>query len=112
MLTDLLRPGLDLVFCGTAAGTDSARRQAYYAGPGNKFWRTLYRTRLTPRQLEPEEFILLPEFGIGLTDLVKGKAGMDHEAQALEGCVHGGFEEPPSYRAGAFERDLGPPLSY
>lgn len=78
MLTDLLQPNLDLVFCGTAAGTASAQRQAYYAGRGNKFWRILHETSLTPRRLEPEEFVLLPKFGIGLTDLVKGKAGMDH----------------------------------
>ena len=84
MLNDLLRPGLDLVFCGTVAGTESARRQAYYAGPGNKFWRTLHRTGLTPRQLNPEDFILLPMFGIGLTDLVKGKAGMDHTLQKAD----------------------------
>ncbi len=84
MLIDLLRPGLDLVFCGTAASTESARRQAYYAGPGNKFWRTLHRTDLTPRQFEPEEFVLLPELGIGLTDMVKGKAGMDHTLQKAD----------------------------
>lgn len=78
MLDDLLQPGLKLVFCGTAAGTESARRKAHYAGRGNKFWRILHETRLTPRQLAPEEFIFLPQFGIGLTDLVKGKAGMDH----------------------------------
>lgn len=78
MLDDLLQPGLKLIFCGTAAGTESARRGAYYAGRGNKFWRILHETGLTPRQLAPEEYVLLPQYGIGLTDLVKGKAGMDH----------------------------------
>lgn len=78
MLNDMLRPGLDLVFCGTAAGSESARRQAYYAGQGNKFWPILHQIGLTPRQLSPDEYVLLSEFGIGLTDLVKGKAGMDH----------------------------------
>ncbi|HEY9899310.1 MAG TPA: mismatch-specific DNA-glycosylase [Pantanalinema sp.] len=92
MLTDLLHPGLDLVFCGTAAGTESARRQAYYAGPGNKFWRTLHRAGLTPRQLKPEEYVQLPEFGIGLTDLVKGKAGMDHTLQKAD-YDREGFEQ-------------------
>lgn len=78
VLNDVLQPGLKLVFCGTAAGTESARRGAYYAGRGNKFWRILHKTGLTPRQLAPEEYVLLRQFGIGLTDLVKGKAGMDH----------------------------------
>ena len=34
VLPDLLRPDLRL-FCGTAAGTVSARARAYHAGPGN-----------------------------------------------------------------------------
>jgi len=55
VLPDVLAPGLAIVFCGTAVGTVSARRRAYYAGPGNAFWPTLHRVGLTPRQLLPEE---------------------------------------------------------
>ena len=79
MLPDVLQPGLKLVVCGTAASTRSAERMAYYAGPGNKFWRTLEATGLTPRRLEPEDFPTLPTYGIGLTDVAKGQSGMDHE---------------------------------
>src|SRR5438067_2015906 len=39
ILPDHLRPGLSIVFCGTAVGTASASRGHYYAGPGNDFWR-------------------------------------------------------------------------
>ena len=39
-LEDLLRPGLRLVICGTAAGTQSAAINAYYAGPANRFWQS------------------------------------------------------------------------
>jgi len=77
VLPDLLMPGLNLVVCGSAAGTVSARAGAYYAGPGNKFWRILAETGLTPRILRPEEFWLLPSFGIGLTDLAKYVFGAD-----------------------------------
>jgi TDG/mug DNA glycosylase family protein len=70
-------PGLRLVICGSAAGTVSARRGAYYAGPGNKFWPILAATGLTPRLLLPEEFPLLLGFGIGLTDLAKHAFGPD-----------------------------------
>ena len=77
MLTDVLERGLDLVVCGTAAGTWSARVGHYYAGPGNKFWRTLAEIGLTDRQLEPEEFRSLLTYGIGLTDLVKAQSGSD-----------------------------------
>lgn len=79
ILPDLLRPGLRLVFCGTAAGKRSAAEGAYYAHPGNLFWRALFQSGLTPRLLAPQEFPLLPEFGIGLTDLAKRHAGNDDE---------------------------------
>ena len=77
MLPDLLAEDLALVVCGSAAGTRSAELKQYYAGPGNKFWRTLARTKLTPRLLAPSEYPLLLGFGIGLTDLVKGQSGGD-----------------------------------
>ncbi|MEO5799006.1 MAG: mismatch-specific DNA-glycosylase [Gemmatimonadales bacterium] len=77
MLPDVLFPDLRLVICGTAPGTVSAQRQAYYAFPGNRFWPTLALVGLVPRQLTPAEYHLLPGFGIGLTDLVKDQSGSD-----------------------------------
>ena len=77
VLPDVLAPGLKLVICGSAAGTASARAGAYYAGPGNRFWWILARSGLTERQLEPREFALLPDFGIGLTDMAKRRSGAD-----------------------------------
>jgi len=79
ILPDVLRPGLRLVFCGTAAGRRSAQEGAYYAHPGNMFWRALHQAGLTPRQLAPQEFPLLTDFGIGLTDLAKRHVGNDDE---------------------------------
>ena len=89
VLPDLLRPGLRVVFCGTAAGTASARAKAYYAGPGNAFWETLHATGLTPERLAPAEFGRLPEFGIGLTDLCKVLHGSDAEVGTVEFDVDG-----------------------
>ena len=63
ILPDLLQPGLDLVFCGTAAGRRSAEEGAYYAHPGNLFWRTLHAVALTPRLFAPAEYPLLPALG-------------------------------------------------
>jgi TDG/mug DNA glycosylase family protein len=77
VLPDVLGPGLRIVFCGTAVGTASARRGAYYAGAGNKFWATLYDIGLTPRRLAPQEFRLVLDYGIGLTDLCKVRSGSD-----------------------------------
>ena len=77
VLPDVLGPGLRIVFCGSAAGAVSARVGAYYAGPGNHFWPTLYRVGLTPRLLAPAEFRTVLRHGIGLTDLCKTESGAD-----------------------------------
>ncbi len=76
-LPDVLAPGLRVVFCGTAAGDASAAAGAYYAGPGNRFWETLYTSGLTPRRFAPAEFRELAALGIGLTDLAKQTSGAD-----------------------------------
>ena len=79
ILQDLLRPGLRLVICGTAPSTRSAAVGAYYAGRGNKFWRTIHAVGLTPRLLTPEEWRSLDALDIGFTDLVKRHSGMDKD---------------------------------
>lgn len=79
ILPDLLRPDLPLVICGSAAGTVSARRRAYYAGPGNRFYRTLHEIGLTDRVFSPQEYPLLLGCGIGLTDVAKSASGSDAE---------------------------------
>lgn len=77
VLNDVLEKGMKVVFCGTAVGDRSAQRGAYYAGPGNQFWNILAETGLTPQPLLPEQYPFLVKFRIGLTDLVKGRAGRD-----------------------------------
>ena len=79
MLEDLFAPELRLVFCGSAAGAVSAARGEYYAGPGNKFWPTLHEIGLTPTRFSPGEYVKLLDYGIGLTDVVKGQSGSDAE---------------------------------
>lgn len=78
ILKDLLQPNLDIVFCGTAAGEVSAKKQAYYAGPGNQFYHVLYKAGFTPKLLQPQEYGQLLEYNIGLTDLVKLTSGNDN----------------------------------
>ena len=82
VLPDLIKPGLRIVFCGTAAGTVSAARGAYYAHPQNRFWTALHAFGLTPRKLNPEEYNELPQWGLGLTDIAKHVSGMDRELPA------------------------------
>jgi TDG/mug DNA glycosylase family protein len=94
ILPDVLAPGLRVVFCGTAPGTRSAMEGAYYAHPGNYFWRTLFTTGLTPHRLSPREFREVLQFGIGLTDVAKHAFGSDAE------LPHGAFD------AGSLRRKL------
>jgi TDG/mug DNA glycosylase family protein len=84
VLHDLLGESLQVVLCGTAAGTASAAAGAYYAHKQNKFWKILYQTRLTPELLQPNQYRELLNYRIGLTDLVKTHSGMDHELPLSE----------------------------
>lgn len=85
VLPDRLKPGLKLVFCGTAPGRQSALQQAYYAHGQNRFWKTLHEVGLTPSLLLPQDYEKLWELDIGLTDIAKYSYGMDHQlpSQAL-----------------------------
>jgi double-stranded uracil-DNA glycosylase len=75
VLPDILQSSLRAVFVGTSVATTSAQRRHYYSGRGNRFWQLLFEAGLTGnRPLTPDEDRRLPEFGLGLTDLVKGRA--------------------------------------
>lgn len=79
IIPDLLTEGLSLVLCGTAPSRASKEAGAYYAHPGNIFWKTLHAIGLTPHQLEPGQYPMLTRFGIGLTDLNKVEWGADSD---------------------------------
>jgi double-stranded uracil-DNA glycosylase len=79
LVPDVLAPGLDLVFCGTAPSPISFKRRAYYANPGNSFWSTLHKVGLLPERFAPERYPEVLRHGIGLTDLNKTEYGSDHE---------------------------------
>ena len=65
VLRDLLQDSLQIVLCGTAAGTTSAAARAYYAHRQNKFWRILHETNLTPELLQPHQYRNLPQYRPG-----------------------------------------------
>ena len=79
ILPDVLTDGLDVVFCGTAAGKYSAKVGHYYAHPRNRFWKALHDAGFTDRQISPCDYRDLLNHKIGLTDLIKDKAGPDRE---------------------------------
>jgi TDG/mug DNA glycosylase family protein len=88
-LPDLLRPGVYLLFVGFNPSVRAAQLGHYYAGRNNRFWDLLAASGLTPHRLSHEEDRLLPELGIGVTDLVKRPTRAASEVTAAE------------YRAGA-----------
>lgn len=98
IIPDLLRPGLKLVFCGSALGFESARQKAFYAKPGNKFWPTLQAVGLTPRRFAPGEYAELLGLGIGLTDLNKTQFGNDTDLAAAHDDVAGLAAKIEQYR--------------
>ena len=82
LVPDLLEPHLQIVFCGTAPSTASARAKAYYAKSGNRFWPTLHAVGITPRRFAPGDYPQLLSLGIGLTDLCKHHSGIDSQLPA------------------------------
>ena len=69
MPSDLIRPGLRLLFCGYNPSLVSGRSGYHYAHPGNRFWRVLFAAGLTDRLYGPEEDARLLGLGIGFTNL-------------------------------------------
>ena len=70
-LSDLLQPGLDLVFVGLNPSAYSVQVGHYFANPRNRFWAALNRSGLVGEELGPERDHELVTYGIGFTDVVK-----------------------------------------
>jgi TDG/mug DNA glycosylase family protein len=69
-LPDYLASGLSILFVGINPGIRSAEVGHHFAGPSNRFWKLLFDARLIPFPLKYEEDWRLPEFGIGLTNVI------------------------------------------
>jgi TDG/mug DNA glycosylase family protein len=77
-LPDYLAPNLKILFVGINPGLRSAALGHHYAGSSNRFWRLLYEANLVHEQLSYRDDVRLPEWGIGLTNLVpRATAGVD-----------------------------------
>jgi TDG/mug DNA glycosylase family protein len=88
-LRDVIAPGLDVLFVGINPSLYSAAVGHHFARPGNRFWPTLHRCGMTPRQLAPEEDAQLLDYGGGLTNLVARATARADEVAATE-LVAGG----------------------
>jgi double-stranded uracil-DNA glycosylase len=69
-ISDLIAPGLRVLFVGINPGLYSGAVGHHFARPGNRFWPALYAAGFTPRLLTPFEERDLLEYGLGITNLV------------------------------------------
>jgi TDG/mug DNA glycosylase family protein len=77
-IPDVIRPGLNVLFCGINPGLWSAWSGHHFARPGNRFWPALHRGGFTPCQLRPDDQAELLQYGLGITNVVaRGSARAD-----------------------------------
>ncbi len=88
-LTDLIAPGLTVLFCGINPGLYSAAIGHHFGRPGNRFWPTLHRAGFTERLLGPSEERLLLPLGYGITNVV-GRASARADELTPEEIYEGG----------------------
>ena len=69
-LPDYIKYDLDIVFIGINPGVRSAEVGHHYAGHSNRFWKLLNEAKLIPCVATYEDDWRLPEWGLGLTNLV------------------------------------------
>lgn len=69
-VSDLVRPGLRVLFCGINPGLYTAAIGHHFGRPGNRFWPALYGAGFTSRLLHPWEERELLEAGLGITNVV------------------------------------------
>jgi double-stranded uracil-DNA glycosylase len=69
-LADLVGPDLRVLFCGINPGMLSGELGLHFARPGNRFWKLLCAGGFTESVLSPAEQHILPELGVGITNLV------------------------------------------
>jgi TDG/mug DNA glycosylase family protein len=69
-LADLVGPDLRVLFCGINPGRLSGELGLHFARSGNRFWKLLYAGGFTESVLPPADQRILPELGVGITNLV------------------------------------------
>lgn len=67
---DCVAPGLRVLFVGINPGLRSGETGHHFAGASNLFWRLLHEAGLTPERLTYADDRRLPEYGLGVTNVV------------------------------------------
>lgn len=75
---DHVGPGLRVLFVGINPGLRSAATGHHFAGYSNRFWKLLFEARLVPEPLTYQDDWRLPDWGLGLTNIIqRPSAGID-----------------------------------
>lgn len=69
-LPDLIKTGLQVLFCGINPGLYSGAVGHHFARPGNRFWTTLFRAGFTDKTMAPVDEEQLLGLGYGITNIV------------------------------------------
>jgi double-stranded uracil-DNA glycosylase len=69
-LADRIRPGVGVLLVGINPGIRSAETGHHFAGYSNRFWRLLHGSGLVDEPITYEQDWRLPEWGLGITNLV------------------------------------------
>ena len=83
-IPDLMADDLRLVLVGINPSLYSAWDGRHFARPGNRLWRTLAESGLTPGLMHPADQHELPGLGIGITNLVARATARADELSAEE----------------------------
>lgn len=70
-LTDHIEPGVQILFVGINPGLRSAAIGHHFAGYSNRFWKLLFESKLTPEPLTHQDDWRLPDWGLGLTNIIQ-----------------------------------------
>jgi TDG/mug DNA glycosylase family protein len=78
VLRDRILPGVRVLFVGINPGIRSAAINHHFAGYSNRFWKLLYDARIVPEPIATEDDDRLPEWGLGITNLIpRATPGID-----------------------------------
>jgi TDG/mug DNA glycosylase family protein len=88
-IPDIVGTDLRVLFSGINPSLYSAATGHHFARPGNRFWPALHASGFTPRLLHPSEQSILPEFGLGITNVVARATARADELSPAE-LVAGG----------------------
>jgi TDG/mug DNA glycosylase family protein len=83
-VADVIKPNLDVLFCGINPGLYTAATGYHFGRPGNRFWKVLYASGFTPRLFSPHEQGQLLSLGYGITNVVNRATASANELTKQE----------------------------